>query len=147
MSNQNNPYPDVTNQPLLNNQQGYGIPQNQGYIPPQGNQGYIPSITHFIQTITTDHHPLPNPTLITKDITREDKALFQIKEAKASFQEEDFCVPSVGGRLIISQERSLEESLGFGVLGCLSSLESAAAFPSVWIAAKTQSWSAWCASA
>jgi hypothetical protein len=45
MSNQNNPYPDVTNQPLLNNQQGYAPPQNQGYIPPPQNynQGYVPS--------------------------------------------------------------------------------------------------------
>lgn len=39
MNNQNNPYPDVTNQPLLGNQapnQGY-IPQNQGYMPPPQN--------------------------------------------------------------------------------------------------------------
>ena len=52
MSNQNNPYPEVADSPLLGNQnrqpqnQGWGQ-QNQGYAPQnqgygQANQGYMP---------------------------------------------------------------------------------------------------------
>lgn len=40
MSNQNNPYPNISNQPLINDQHGYNAP-NQPYNAPQ-NQGYIP---------------------------------------------------------------------------------------------------------
>ena len=56
MNNQNNPYPDMSDQPLLNNQNRpppqnqhinnpYPInqPQNQGYMPPQ--QGYQRTIS------------------------------------------------------------------------------------------------------
>lgn len=63
MSNQNNPYPDVTDQPLLNNQQGYTQNQNQGYVPPQnynqGNQGYVPSTLYI--NIDNNYRPPPPP--------------------------------------------------------------------------------------
>ena len=86
MNNQNSPYPDVSDQPLIGNQrnqqannpypanqnQGYQ-PQNQGYAPP--NQGYMPRNYSLIQ-----HHLLhlsPIPTTTIKGLLLTMEAMFQ----------------------------------------------------------------------
>ena len=45
MSNQNNPYPEFSNQPLINNQNPPQV--GNAYYPPQNNNGgYIPPPTY-----------------------------------------------------------------------------------------------------
>ena len=45
MSSQNNPYPDLTNQPLVNNQNNPQV-GNAYYPPPNNYGGYIPPPIH-----------------------------------------------------------------------------------------------------
>ena len=145
MNNQNNPYPDLSNQPLVNNQQG-PIPQqnNQGYMPPQQNQYQ----RNFCLMQLLPLLPLTTPIRVSLPETRETRDLCQETRDSCLTKEEWFldgvwCVRCVVGRLTTSPRRCREEWPISGVSACLSSRVSAAAYLSAWIPVSTLSWCVW----
>ena len=143
MNNQNNPYPDVSDQPLLGNQQRppqpqphinnpYPInqPQNQGYMP--NNQGYQRILIHI------QHRPhLPSILILSPIHTTKDLSLI------LHFLEQDWCVQFAEDRLITSQRKYQEGWHGYGVSACSFSQEFAAVFLSALIPVWTPNWFAW----
>ena len=63
MNNQNNPYPDIGNQPLLGNQHHPNYQQ-------QPNQGYVPPHQHYPRIYALIQHPHLLLPSTTRAITR-----------------------------------------------------------------------------
>lgn len=163
MNNQNNPYPDMSDQPLMGNQNQQPQPQppiNNPYpLNQQQNQGYMPPHQHFPRnSYLTQLLPLPLPSPKTTTLSPtptttkiRDSTPTRVKGSSHptmdTSQGEASCAPSAEDRLTISPRRFQEEWLGSGASASSSLQAYSAAFPSAWTHAWIQSWCAWFASA
>ena len=163
MNNQNNPYPDMSDQPLMGNQNQQPQAQppiNNPYpINQQQNQGYMPPHQHFPRNscitqllplllpspTTTTLNPTPTTTKIRDSTPTRVKGLCH--PIMDTSQGEASCVPFAEDRPITSPRRCQEEWPGSGASASSSSQAYSAASPSVWTHAWIQSWCAWSASA
>ena len=146
MNNQNNPYPDMADQPLMGNQnqqpQAHPHINNPYPINQQQNQGYMPPHQNFPRnSCPTQPLPLLLPSLTTTTLsptptttkirdTTPTRGKGSCHPIMVTSQGEASCAPFAEDRPTTSPRRCQEESPGSGASASSSSRASSAASPS-----------------